>query len=164
MENLTTSTNVSFSFLKGSSEFLNIILDNINSCVLLLNNKMELVSFNDAIKTLFPLSRQSDLKFIKCGEAIGCAHQVDEQTECGSTTKCRDCELRISALSSYINDSVTQFKKIERPFYNESGEKINIKLQYSTRLFPFETEKYIIMVLESLPYDKTQEKEALNTH
>ena len=154
MHSTVASTNVSFNFLKGSSDFLNIVLDNINSAVLILNNKMELISFNDAIKTLFPSATNKELKFVRCGEALGCAYHIDEQKDCGNTSRCRDCELRKSAIASYAEDKTTSFKKIERPFYNEDNEKINVKLQYSTRLFPFESEKYIIMVLESLPCDR----------
>ncbi len=148
------STNVSFNFLKGSPDFLNIILNNINSCVLLLNNKMELIAFNNAINTLFPRTINSDIKYVRCGEAIGCAYQVEQQKDCGKTTKCRDCELRVSALSSYMDNKVTQFRTIVRPFYNNKNEKINKMFQYSTRLFPFEQERYIIMLVENLPYNE----------
>ncbi len=150
MKSTITSTNVTFNFLKGSSNFLNLVVNNINSCVLLLNKKMELVAFNDAINTLFPRTKNSDPQYVRCGEAIGCAYHIDEQKDCGSTSRCKDCELRISAISSYIDNKVTPFTKIVRPFYNE---KINIKLQYSTRLFLFEGERYVMMVVESLNCD-----------
>jgi len=153
MRRTIAATNVTFNFLKGSSEFLNLVLDNINSCVLLLNNKMELVAFNDAINTLFPKTKKSDIRFVRCGEAIGCAFQIEEQKDCGNTSRCKDCELRVSAISSYVENTVTHFKQIERPFYNDKNEKINIKLQYSTRLFKFEGEKYVMMVIESLEHD-----------
>ena len=87
-------TNVSFNFLKGSPEFLELILENINSAVLLLNNKMQLISFNNAFTTIFPLNKDKNLAFVKCGEAIGCAYQVEEQKECGKTSNCRNCEIK----------------------------------------------------------------------
>lgn len=143
------STNVSFNFLRGSTDFLTLILDNINSCVLLLNNKMELIAFNNALTTLFPRNKLNNLNYIKCGEAIGCAYQIEERKECGNTTKCRTCEIRVSAITSYLENKFTSNKEIIRPFYNENNEKIYKKLRYSVRLFPFKGEKYIILLIES---------------
>lgn len=142
-------TNVSFNFLKGSQEFLNLILNNINSAVLLLNNKMELVSFNDALITIFPKNKDKDLKFVRCGEAIGCAYQVEEQTDCGTTTKCRHCELRLSAISTYLNNTSTLRKEIIRPFYIDDKNKVDMRIQYTTKLFAYEGEKYIVLLVES---------------
>ncbi len=156
MNTAVSLTNVSFSFLKGSPDFLQAVLDNINSCVLLLNNKMELVAFNNALTTLFPNSRNKDVRYVRCGEALGCAFQVEEATECGKTSKCCDCELRTDALLSYVNNTVINFKKLERPFYNDKHQKINKKIQYSSRLFPFENDKYIILLIESLPMVESQ--------
>ena len=71
-------TNESFNFLRGSGEFMNIILNNINVCVLLMDNDMKLIAFNDSLKTIFSNKKDEDLLYIKCGEAIGCAYQVGQ--------------------------------------------------------------------------------------
>jgi sigma-B regulation protein RsbU (phosphoserine phosphatase) len=148
-----THTNVSFNFLKGSTEFLNIVLENINSCVLLLNNKMELISFNDAISTIFPRTKNTNLNYKRCGEAIGCAYQIEEATDCGKTSHCKNCELRTNAMSSYLDNTVSYKKNIIRPFYNDKNEKIYCHLQYTTRSFTFQNEKYILMLIESIHND-----------
>ncbi|TLX74984.1 hypothetical protein E9993_11370 [Labilibacter sediminis] len=142
------STNVTFDFLRGSNEFLTLVLNNINSCILLLNTRMELVSFNDAITSLFPHSTKSNLNYIKCGEAIGCAYQIEETKECGKTSRCFSCEIRMSAISSYLENTPTVNKEITRPFYNEMGKKENKILRYSTRHFTFQGERYVILILE----------------
>ena len=144
------STNVSFNFLRESKEFLSLILNNINSCVLLLNTRMELVAFNNAITSLFPRTAKSNLNYIKCGEAIGCAYQIDESKECGKSSKCLTCEIRMSAVSSYLENKATMNKEIIRPFYNENNEKVDIHIRYSTRHFSFEGEKYIILLIENM--------------
>ena len=69
-----TLTNVSFGFLKGSGDFLNIILNNINSCILLLDKDLKLKAFNDSLKTVFSNKKDEDLLYRRCGEAIGCAY------------------------------------------------------------------------------------------
>jgi len=156
MTTITTHTNVSFNFLKGSSDFLNLILNNINSCVLFLNSHMELIAFNDAIKVMFPMSNNCNLKYKRCGEAIGCAHQIEEQKDCGKTSKCRDCELRKSAMDAYLENRTTYKKRILRPFYTEQNIKVNKLLQYTSKLFSFEGDKYILLLIESVPQEDFQ--------
>lgn len=143
-----TFTNESFNFLKGSSEFLNLILNHISSCVLLLDRNLKLHAFNDALTTIFSRNRNEDLHLTRCGEAIGCAYTVEEQKDCGTTSKCQFCELRESALISYMNDEVVISKRVKRPFFDYENNKIEKHLDFSTRLFEFKNEKYIIMLIE----------------
>jgi hypothetical protein len=144
------STNVSFDQLKGSSDFLYLLLNNISSCVLLLNNKMELQAFNDVLKTVFSNKEDEDLLYQRCGEALGCAHHIEEHKECGSTSHCCDCELRVSALTSYIEDKVIFKEHFTRPFYNLDNHKIEKHLQFSTRLFHHKRDKYIVLIVEDI--------------
>ncbi len=146
-------TNVSFNFLKGSPEFLDLVLDNINSAVLLLNNKMQLISFNNALFDVFSKNKEKDLKYVRCGEAMGCAYQVEEQKQCGETSKCKTCELRLSAISTYLENTTTFRKEITRPFYLDNNEKVNMKLQYTTKYFAFENDKYILMLIECMDFE-----------
>ncbi len=143
-------TNQSFSFLSNSSEFLNLVLNNINSCVLLLDKDMRLHAFNDAMKTIFSNRKDEDLLYVKCGEAIGCAHQIEEQTHCGETSQCNNCELRVSALKSYVNNEVMYKEHIVKPFFTHENKKIDKHLQFSTRLFHHNKEKHIIMIIEDI--------------
>jgi hypothetical protein len=143
-------TNESFSFLSQSSDFLNIALNNIKSSVLLLNQEMKLRAYNDALKTIFSNKKDEDLLYVKCGEAIGCAYQVEEQQECGHTSKCCNCELRIAALTSYVNGSEVYNSHIIKPFFSYDNKKVDKHLQFSTRLFYYGMEKYIIMIVEDI--------------
>ncbi len=59
---------------------------------------MELQAFNDSLKTIFLNKKDEDVLYKKCGEAIGCAYQVEEATQCGKTSNCCKCDLRLSAL------------------------------------------------------------------
>ncbi len=143
-------TNESFGFLKSSSGFLNIVLNNIQSCILLLDKDMRLRAFNDAMKTIFSNKRNEDLTYMPCGEAIGCAYQIEEQKECGSTSHCSECELRLSALSSYIENETVYKDHIIKPFFTYDQKRVNKHLQFSTRLFVFNKEKYIIMIVDDV--------------
>lgn len=143
-------TNESFSFLHGSSEFLNLILNNINSCVLLLDKDVRLKAFNDSLKTIFSNHKDEDLLYWKCGEAIGCAYQIEEQKNCGETSRCLTCQLRIAALNSYLKNEVIYKQEITKPFFDHNNNKVDKHLQFSTRLFNFSGEKYIIMIIEDI--------------
>lgn len=143
-------TNTSFSYLANSSEFLNIVLSNISSCVLLLNEHMELQAYNDALKTIFSNRENEDLLYVRCGEAIGCAYSIEEAVDCGKTTKCDTCELRIAALESYVNRKNIYKDHIYRPFFDRNHNKVDKHLQFSTRFFDFEKENYIIMIIEDI--------------
>lgn len=141
-------TNESFSFLSQSSEFLNLIWGNINSCILLLDKDVRLRAFNDALRTIFSNKKDEDLLYVHCGEAIGCAYQIEEQKECGSTSRCNSCELRIAALNSYMDDVAIYKDHIVKPFFTHENKKVDKHLQFSTRLFHFQKDKYIIMIIE----------------
>ena len=148
----TANTNVSFEFLKHSTAFLNLVINNINACVLLLDKQMRIRAFNDAINTIFPLNSNSNIKMVRCGEAIGCAYQVEEMTECGKTSQCHSCELRLAALESYVHHKTIYKEHIVKPFFTEQGKKIDKHLQFSTRFFEFDNESYIILIIEDITH------------
>jgi hypothetical protein len=150
MQQQVSFTNESFSFLSNSSDFLNIILNNINSCILMLDKDVRLRAFNDSLKTIFSNKKNEDLLYVKCGEAIGCAYQIEEQRDCGNTSECCKCELRISALTSYMNNEVIYKEHIVKPFFTHDNLKVEKHLQFSTRLFHYNREKYIIMIVEDI--------------
>lgn len=150
MKSEISLTNTSFNYLSNSSEFLNTVLSNISSCVLLLNNSMELQAYNDAMKTIFSNRENEDLLYVRCGEAIGCAYTIEEEKDCGSTTKCDTCELRVAAIESYVSRKNIFKDHIYRPFFDHSGNKIDKHLQFSTRFFHFEKEHYIIMIIDDI--------------
>lgn len=158
MKNHISNTGLSFQLLAESSDFLNIVLDNITSCILLLDNEMRLQAYNNALKTIFSGKRDEDLLYQYCGNAIGCAYQVEENSDCGSTSRCGSCDLRISAMESYTNDVVIFKDKITRPFFKKTGEKVDKDLQFSTRLFVYNNEKFIIVIIEDITKLKQSER------
>lgn len=150
MKDPISSSNISFEVLRNSPGFLYKVLDNISSSILLLNSKMELQAFNDPIKSIFSNEKDEDLLYKRCGEAIGCAYQVEEAKRCGETAHCKNCEIRISAMHSYLDDKVIFKEKFSRPFYDQNGNKVMKHLQFSTRLFIYKREKYIILIVDDI--------------
>lgn len=147
---MLSSENTTFDYLRSSPDFLNIIINNINSCVLLLNKEMQLHAFNDALKTIFSNKPNEHLLYKKCGNAIGCAYAVEEASECGKTSRCCSCDLRKYAMISY-SEKIPMFKnKISREFYTQEDKKVMKHLQFSTRPFEFERGNYIILMVEDI--------------
>lgn len=150
MQSKKTMANHSFDMLAESGEFMNLVLDNITSCVLLLDKDMRLQAFNNALKTIFSNKTDEDLLYMLCGEAIGCAYQIEEAKDCGKTSKCCTCELRLAAFDSYLNNTAVYKQHIRRPFFNKHGEREMKDLQFSTRHFYFQKEKYIILIIDDI--------------
>lgn len=159
MKSKLSSANKSFSHLRGSSEFLNLVLDNISSCILLLDKNMRLHAFNDSLKTIFSNKKDEHLLYMKCGDAIGCASQVDEKSNCGKSEQCKTCDLRLSALNAYALNKVVYKSRVTRQFYDHNGKKVDKHLQFSTKPFRYNNEKYIIMIIEDITKFVEIEKE-----
>jgi hypothetical protein len=144
------ASNLSFAFLRNSSDFLNIILSEISSCILLLNKDMMLVAYNDPLKTIFSDKEEHDILFKKCGEVIGCAYSVEEGMECGSTSFCQFCELRESAIETYLTRKPYHKKRLSREFYRTTTTKEMKHLQFSTRFFQFDDEGYVMVIIDDV--------------
>ncbi len=148
-EDLSISNNT-FDFLKSSADFMNILINNINSCILLLNKDTRLTAFNDNLKTIFTNKKDENLIYKKCGEAIGCAYQIEEQKECGKTSMCDDCELRTAALKTFKTDEKIFKEHILRPFYNTQNLKVMKHLQFSTHIIYYFKEKFVVLLIEDI--------------
>jgi sigma-B regulation protein RsbU (phosphoserine phosphatase) len=150
MSSPISNTNISFQFLHSSHEFLNTIINEISSCILLLDKDMKLQAFNDPLKTIFSNKPDEHLLYKRCGEVIGCAYTVEEMKDCGSTSKCSTCELRENSMLSYLNNSNLYKGKIIREFYKTNSHKALKFLQYSVRSFNFDKERYIILIIDDI--------------
>ncbi|WP_282014866.1 hypothetical protein [Marinifilum flexuosum] len=155
MNNDLTHTNERFSILSNSSDFLNIILNNISSCVMLLDNELKLRAFNDPLTTIFSNKKNQELLYRKCGEVLGCAYQIEEDSPCGSTSKCNTCEIRISALLSYVENRPVYNENLIKSFVDFEGNREDKHLQFSTRLFKYRDENYIVAIIDDITELKT---------
>jgi sigma-B regulation protein RsbU (phosphoserine phosphatase) len=158
MKNEFASSNETFLQLRNTPEFLNSLINEICSCILLLNNKMELRAFNDPMKNIFINQKDEHLNVERCGEALGCAYTVEEKKRCGETSKCSSCELRKHALLAYINHEPVFNKIISREFYKTDSEKVMRHLRYSIRTFEMDNFHYIMLIINDITQLYNQEK------
>jgi len=157
MKDNLSQNNQSFGYLHNSSEFLNLIINEITSCVILLDREMNLHAFNEPFKALFSPEVNESMLYKKCGNVIGCSYAVEENKECGQTSECNTCSIRESALISYMNNTPIYKDLLSRDFYINGNKKIKKHLQFSTRLFYYKMDKYIVIILNDITDLTTQQ-------
>jgi len=145
-----SNTNSTFSYLKSSGDFLSVLLENLNSCILLLNKDNKLIAFNNALKNIFTNKKDEHLLYYRCGEALGCANHIDEMKDCGSTSHCSRCQFREAIIETYQSGKCVFKEPTVRYFFDKNGNKIKKHLQFSTHVFKFYKDKYVILLIEDI--------------
>jgi hypothetical protein len=152
MKSNLTAAYTFFDHLAESSDFLDFLLNNINSCVLVLNKDMKLQAFNEPLRTIFVDKEEEHLLLKLCGEVIGCAFQVEEQQQCGETKHCNECILRISAIESYASKKPIIRQEFVREFYSADGTKQEKHLVFSVKPIYFRNDYYLIVLIEDITW------------
>ncbi|CAB1074819.1 Serine phosphatase RsbU, regulator of sigma subunit [Olavius algarvensis Delta 1 endosymbiont] len=135
--------------LKESNEFLNLLLDNINSAVLIADENLQIHQFNNSFLNLFDTAVESVLE-AGFGETTGCVNAVLENKPCGETSQCANCILRRSLVSNLIDDAPVNKQSLNRVFYI-NGEPLTKHLQFSSRSIMFQGQKMFLVII----YDVT---------
>lgn len=136
--------------LKESNEFLNLLLDNINSAVLIADENLQIHQFNNSFLNLFDTAAVSTLE-TGFGEASGCVNAVVENKPCGETSHCADCILRRSLIHNLTENAPVNKQSLNRVFYI-NGEPVTKHLQFSTRSIMFQGQKMFLVII----YDVTE--------
>ncbi|MFH0996329.1 MAG: SpoIIE family protein phosphatase [Pseudomonadota bacterium] len=131
--------------LKESNEFLNLILENINSAILIADENMQIHQFNKSFLSLF--DHAADRVFESSfGQISGCVNAVKENKACGGTSQCRFCVLRKTLLQSLVEDYPVDRKSMERVFYIK-GIPVLKNLEVTSRLIRFHGQKMILVII-----------------
>ncbi|MDY0039044.1 MAG: PP2C family protein-serine/threonine phosphatase [Desulforhabdus sp.] len=146
-----------FSDLRESNEFLNLLLDNMNSAVLIADENLQINHFNDTFLQLFSKSEENVL-VSKFGKATSCAFSVEEEKPCGETTHCESCVLRRAALRTMVEKIPVDNMRMERAFYID-GKPVVKYLDISTRHITFQGRKMILLILYDVTELETQKLE-----
>jgi len=139
-----------FSDLRESNEFLNLLLDNMNSAVLIADENLQIKVFNNSFLQLFSKSEENVL-VSRFGKATSCAFSIEENKPCGETTHCESCVLRRAALQTMVEKIPVDKMRMERAFYID-GQPVIKYLDISTRHISFQGRKMILLIL----YDVTE--------
>ena len=136
----STAMKINIRDLRESNEFLNILLDNVNSAIFLIDPNIRLTSVNEAFTSVFQ-NESSNILGELCGNALGCSFTVDEGKNCGETSNCNICEFRKSLLSAFMQNIPVDRQLLKREYYIK-GVKTLKYLQYSTRLIKYNNQKW----------------------
>ena len=102
--------------LKESNEFLNLLLDNINSAVLIADENLQIHQFNNSFLSLFDSAAESVLE-ASFGETAGCVNAITENKACGQTSHCAQCILRRSLIQTLTDRVPVDNQPLNRVFY-----------------------------------------------
>ena len=139
-----------FNDLRESNEFLNLLLDNMNSAVLIADENLQINHFNNTFLQLFSKSEENVL-VTKFGKASSCAFSIEENKPCGETTHCESCVLRRAVFQTMVEKVPVDKMRMERAFYID-GKPATKYLEISTRHISFQGRKMILVIL----YDVTE--------
>ena len=136
--------------LKESNEFLNLLLDNINSAILIaddtvakagdykkaINNLDAANSYYDSFLNLFDHAANG-ISGKGFGEVTGCVNAVIENKPCGETSHCAHCLLRKSLVRTLVENAPIDRQHLERTFYlnGKPGSKAS-GIQHPANQFP----------------------------
>ena len=104
--------------LKESNEFLNLLLDNINSAVLIADENLRIHQFNKSFLDLFDRATETVLE-ASFGDTVGCVNAILENKACGATSQCSQCVLRSSLIHNLIDRAPVDNQPLNRVFLNQ---------------------------------------------
>jgi len=125
--NTANDTAVDFNDLRESTEFLNAVLDNMDSAVLLLDEKLRIHHANRRFLELFRPPGKSVLGAC-CGNAMSCGHAVEEQVECGKTSRCGQCGLRAAAQAALAGNKPERSRLVRHFYVSGNSERKHLDL------------------------------------
>jgi sigma-B regulation protein RsbU (phosphoserine phosphatase) len=143
--------------LKASSEFLNLLLDNIDAAVLIVDEKLQIHQFNRSFLDLF--DRAADqLTLASFGQISGCVNAVRENQPCGSTSQCQFCLLKQSLLQTLTADTPVDRRRLDRKFYID-GQAVRKHLEFSARPIKFQDRQMILVIIYDVTAREQQKRE-----
>jgi len=146
--------------LKESNEFLNLLLDNINSAVLIADENLQIHQFNDSFLTLFDSAAESVLE-ASFGETAGCVNAITENKSCGQTSHCAQCILRRSLIQTLTDRVPVDNQPLNRVFYIK-GKPIQKHLRFSTRMILYQGRKMFLIIIYDVTDIEQQKIELIN--
>jgi phosphoserine phosphatase RsbU/P len=146
--------------LRESNEFLNVLLDNISSAVLVVNNEFRIRQFNHALRKIFGKEHE-DVDGEVCGEALGCTFTVVEEKPCGQTSHCHKCQLRNSILKTFKMKHPGKRKKLSRQFFS-GNSPVQKYLEYSTRFIHFDGEEFTLVIMDDITEREFRKQELIH--
>ncbi len=136
--------------LKDSNEFLNILLDKINSAVMIADENLKIFKVNKSFLGLFEATADKALGKTY-GQAIGCIHTHREKRACGETSRCKTCLVHNSLIKAASANIPADKVRFEETFFI-SGRLQRKIFEFTTRRIHYQSRNMILMMF----YDITE--------
>ncbi|MFZ2445617.1 MAG: SpoIIE family protein phosphatase [Syntrophobacteraceae bacterium] len=134
--------------LKDSNEFLNVLLENITSAVLIVDRDFRIRQFNGALQIIFG-NEGGKIADELCGAALGCAFAAEENTSCGNTSQCGKCLIRNAMTSTFRTRKGVGRKKFSRKFVSGNVPVLKF-LEYSTKFIRFGEQEFTLLIIDDI--------------
>jgi len=142
--------------LRESSEFLNLLLDNIDAAVLVADENLQVHQFNKSFFDLF--DRAGTPGGGSFGQIAGCVNAVRENGACGKTSKCGQCVLHNSLMETLLESVPANRRRLERIFYI-NGKPVLKYLEFSARRIRFRGRDMTLVIIYDLTAAERQKRE-----
>jgi len=141
--------------LQNSQEFLNIVLDQINSAIFVVDQDHVIKSFNNALAKLFKIEEKEIIDQL-LGNALGCVFTVQENKKCMTTQNCSHCEIR-KAVSGVMRNSPTPRQILTREFQID-GQYVLKHFYFMVQPVKYKDQNMAIIIMDDLT--ELEEKKA----
>jgi sigma-B regulation protein RsbU (phosphoserine phosphatase) len=136
--------------MQESGNFLSVLLENMNSAVLVVDEHFRIHQFNNMFLSLFRGSKDFDQQE-SFGQATGCTSAVLEEKMCGQADSCSACIFR-KDISEAVSQGVGIHKKIVKREVVIGGAPVLKYLEMTIRPLHYEGQNMILVII----YDVTE--------
>jgi len=147
--------------LKNSNNFVNSILQNLNSALFVVDSEARLIGFNDNNNLLFTRAEHEIIGHI-FGNTCGCAYAEKYNSLCGTTPKCGDCSIRKTIINCFTTKEPKRNVPIDHAFIND--EVVQKKeLMFSTKYIPYNGQDLVLIIVDDITELENQKKEIIQS-
>lgn len=147
--------------LKKSNNFVNSILQNLNSALFVVDSEARLIGFNDNNHLLFTRAEHDIIGHI-FGNTCGCAYAEEYNSLCGTTPKCGSCNIRKTIVNCFTTKEPKRNIRIDHPFTKEDIKQRK-ELMFSTKYIPYNGQDLVLIIVDDITELENQKKEILQS-
>jgi sigma-B regulation protein RsbU (phosphoserine phosphatase) len=144
--------------LRESNEFLNLVLDNVGSAVLIADENLQIHQFNGSFLDLFDMAAEFPVAPKTFGEVSGCVNAVRENKHCGETSQCAHCVLRHSLIQTLIAGAPVDRRPLHRTF-TVRGRAVDKYLRFTTRRVGYQGRAMTLVIIDDVTDIEQQKRE-----
>lgn len=148
--------------LKESNDFLNSVLNSINTGILLIDKNSQIHNFNDSGRTIFA-DTKGNIRDNLFGNALQCKSAFQDNLKCGEGKNCYDCVFRNSILKTFTEQTVINKKKFEIEIFVNSAFVKKI-FEFSTKNVVYKGEQFIMVIIDDITASETQKRQLIDSN